>query len=360
MPRRHVSAGRSSQPARGRRGSSRHPRPPPGIRVGLSGADRRRGDLERRRRVPSTERPERRAHAARDGRDRDLALPRRLLPRGLDERRSELERLRHLGDRTGDLPRIVVDLDPLLRHPGAHLRDPRPGCKHLVPGVPATGRGARSRPLLPAPVREPRRPPRVLERDRRPRRDRRDPDLGVRRRRHRSHSPVRHRGVHGVHDLADGDGALLAPARAAGLAVASGRERRRRRRNGPRRDPRDRVEVRGGGVGGHRRDPGAGRVLLRGAATLREGRAATSRWRRRRSRRLPGQRTASSSTSSRPTPRSRRRSGTPGESPPTASRRSTSPARAAIPESCPRFRQLTAHAAPTSRSCPGRTGGSKR
>ena len=51
--------------------------------------------------------------------------------------------------------------------------DPRPGREHVVPGLSAAGRRARARPLLPAPVREPRRPARLLERNPRPRRDRR-------------------------------------------------------------------------------------------------------------------------------------------------------------------------------------------
>ena len=63
VPRRGVPAGGRSEPARGRHGSRRRARHPAGLRIRVRGPDRRRGDLERRRRVPSPQGPERRAHA---------------------------------------------------------------------------------------------------------------------------------------------------------------------------------------------------------------------------------------------------------------------------------------------------------
>ena len=65
-------------------------------------------------------------------------------------------------------------------------------------------------------------------------------DLGFPCRRHRADSPLRDRRLHGVHDLAGGNGPLLAAARAAGLALASGDQRRGGGRDRPRRAHRHR------------------------------------------------------------------------------------------------------------------------
>ena len=56
---------------------------------GRVGADRRRGDRERRQRLPAAPVGERRAHAARARHDRDQALPRRLVARRAHARPSE-------------------------------------------------------------------------------------------------------------------------------------------------------------------------------------------------------------------------------------------------------------------------------
>ena len=73
--------------------------------AGCRGTDRRRGHLERRRRVPASEGSQRRSDAARDGRDRDHPVRRSLLPRGVDERRAELERVgRSPRSRAGSFP----------------------------------------------------------------------------------------------------------------------------------------------------------------------------------------------------------------------------------------------------------------
>ena len=167
---RDVPSGDGPRSARRRCRRRRHLRAPPGVRLGIGRTDRSRGDLERRRSVPEAEGSKRRADDGRDGRDRDLALPRRLVSRGVDERGAELERVGDLRDRARDVPDIVLlDRFPLLRGTGADVRHPRPRGQHLVPGLPAPGSGARAGPVLPAPVREPRRPARLLERDRRPR-----------------------------------------------------------------------------------------------------------------------------------------------------------------------------------------------
>ena len=57
-------------------------RPAPGLRLRRCRAHRGRGDLERRQRLPAAHRAQRGPDAARDGRDRDQPLRRRLLPRG--------------------------------------------------------------------------------------------------------------------------------------------------------------------------------------------------------------------------------------------------------------------------------------
>ena len=70
------------------------------VLVRLDGADRRRGDRKRRQRIPPAARQERGEDARRSlGVDRDLALPRRLVPRGAPARASERDRLRRLADR---------------------------------------------------------------------------------------------------------------------------------------------------------------------------------------------------------------------------------------------------------------------
>ena len=298
-------------------------------------------------------------HARRNGRDRHLALPRRLVSRRVDERGAERECLGDLGDRAWDLPGIVVGLVRLLRRPGAHVRDPHPRGEHLVPGLPAPRSGSRARPVLSSPVREPRRPTRLLERDRGSRGHRRVADLGVQRGRHRPDPPIRHRRVHGVHDLAGRDGPALAQTRAAGLAVARGRQRRGRSRDRPRRDCRRRVEVHPGRVGGDRRDPDPDRVLLRRATPLQQGRAPPPRRRRLPSPRRRRRRTASSSTSSPSTRLSKRLSGTRARSQATTSARSTSLDHAPIRGS---FRASASSRAcsPTSTSSLQRTAGSTR
>ena len=96
------------------------------------------------------------------GRDRDLALHRRVVARGADARAAERDGVGAVADRA----RVVPDRADVLRRPGLHARDPDPRRELLVPGLPAARSAARARPLLPAAVREPRRPARLLERDR--------------------------------------------------------------------------------------------------------------------------------------------------------------------------------------------------
>src|SRR5205809_161425 len=108
-------------PDRGRRRRGRRLRPRPRLRFGSGRAHRRRGDLERRQRLPPAEGQERRGDAGRARGDRDLALPGRLLPRRPHARPAESDRLARLGDRAGHVPRVLVHLVPLLRRAGAHV-----------------------------------------------------------------------------------------------------------------------------------------------------------------------------------------------------------------------------------------------
>ena len=163
-----------------------------------------------------------------------------------------------------------------------------------------------------APVHEPRRPARLLERDRRPRRRSRGAALGLRRERRLADPPLRDRRLHGVHALAGGHGALLAAHARPGLALPRRRQRRRRDRDRPRRRDRHLDEVHRGRLARDRRDPAARPAFLginrhyrRFARRLRAGVDAVRAARARR-------RTRCCSGSSRSTSRPKARSGTRG------------------------------------------------
>ena len=276
--RRHVPAGARSASGRRRRGNGDAARPAACVRIWIGRADRRRIDLERRQRVQAAAVEERSADARDHGRDRDLALHRRVVARGADARAAERDGVGAVADRA----RVVPDRADVLRRPGLHARDPDPRGELLVPGLPAARRAARARPLLPAAVREPRRPARLLERDRPRRGARVGADRHLLGERRVAAAPLRRRRLHGVHAVADGDGALLAAHARPRLAAARGRERRRRVRDRARDADRDRDEVHPGRVGGDGRDPADGRRVLRDAAALPPRRPAAARGRERR------------------------------------------------------------------------------
>ena len=201
--------GGASRPSGGDRRD--HPvRPAAGVLVRLDRADRRRGDRERRQRVPAPAGQERREDARRARRDRDHALPRRLVPRGPRARASERHRLRRLADRTRGLPERIVRRLHVLRRAGSDAARPDPRGEHVVPGLPAPLRAARPRPLRAAAVHEPRRPARLLERRRRACRRRGASAVDLRREHEQPDPPLRDRRLHRVHALAGRDGALLA------------------------------------------------------------------------------------------------------------------------------------------------------
>ena len=234
--RRLVPPGGRTGSTRGGRRRPRRARDPPGVRLGQRRAHRRRGDLERRRRLPDARRA---SNAALTLLAMGaiaislflgvsyLAVSMNAAPSSSVSVISEIAR--------GVFPASSSTSFVYYAVQALTFAHPHPRREHVVPGLPAPRCGARTRPLLPAPVREPRRPPRLLERDRRARRARGAADLGVPCGRHRPDPPLRDRRLHGVHDLADGDGPLLAAARAARLALARGDQRHGSGRDRPRR-----------------------------------------------------------------------------------------------------------------------------
>jgi hypothetical protein len=135
------------------------------------------------------------------------------------------------------------------------------GRKHLIPGVPPPCRRPRPRPFLPAPVRQPWRPARLLERDRRARRDRGAADLALSRRCDRADPSLRRWRLHGLHALPGRDGSLLAASQGAGLAQEGRRERRWRVGYRTRDDPGHPSEVRRRRLDGRDRDPASDRAV---------------------------------------------------------------------------------------------------
>ena len=142
-------------------------------------------------------------------------VPRLELPHPAD-RAPEADR--HRPDRGDHLRRRLVRVLPV---PGVHRPAAVPGREHLVRRVPAARRRPRRGRLLPAPVRVPGRPARLLDRDHHP---------GTiaalagrhRRRRHPRPDPaVRGRRVHRLHDQPVGHGQALA-AQAAHRAGGTG------------------------------------------------------------------------------------------------------------------------------------------
>ena len=238
------------------------------------------------------------------------ALPRRVVPGGEDGRAAERDRVCALAGRARDLPGRLAGLGRLLPRPGVHACDPGARREHVVPGLPAAGGAPRPRQLPASPVREPRRPARLLERDPRPDRRGVGPDRRLRRERELADPPLRDRRLHGVHARAGGNGALLAADAPAGVALERASERHRRRCDLRRRRDRDRHEVRRGRVDGDRRDPDHDRGVLRACGgTTGRSRGVSAR-RRTRCSRAGRSRTRSSSTSSASTTPRARRSGT--------------------------------------------------
>ena len=90
-------------------------------------------------------------------------------------------------------------LDRLLHRADVHRLDPHPGREHGVPGLPAAGLDPGPGPLHAEPVREPRRPPRVLQRGHRARPVVGADDLRLRCEPEQADPLLRRGGVHLVH-----------------------------------------------------------------------------------------------------------------------------------------------------------------
>ena len=152
-------------------------------------------------------------------------------------------------------------------------------------GFPRLSALLRARRFRAAAVREPRRPPRVLERRRRARGRGRVLALDLRREHEQPHPSVRDRRVHGVHPLAGRNGPLLVAPPRAEMAGAYRDQRARRDRDGGRDADRRLHEVRRGSVARHGRDSAARARDARDQAALPAARATARRRRSRRGRR---------------------------------------------------------------------------
>ena len=176
-----------------------------GVLVGRVGPDRRRGDRQRRQRLPAAAVGERRPDAARARRRSrsPSSSASRSSPSTCTLGRAETDSV------LSQIARAVFpagggDVVPLLVRPDRDLRRARPRREHVVPGLPAARRAACARPLLRPPVHEPRRPARLLERRDRPHGARDVADRHLPRERQLADPPLRGRRLHGVHALAGG------------------------------------------------------------------------------------------------------------------------------------------------------------
>ena len=123
--------------------------------------DRRRGRVERRARVPAARGEERLGDARDDGDAGDRDVRRHHRAGARVQGRAEQRRVGDLAAGPGDLRRAE---HPLLPAPGRHDADPRARGEHGVRRFSPARVDRVARPLSPAPVHEPGRPARVLER----------------------------------------------------------------------------------------------------------------------------------------------------------------------------------------------------
>ena len=164
---------------------------------------------------------------------------------------------------------------------GVTALDPGPGGEHELRGLPAGRLVPGAGRLRPAPVREPRRPARVLERHPDPDRAQREPARRVPRRHPRPHPALRGRRVPVLHAQAGEHGPVLAAAPPAGLDVRRHRPEHRGRRHRARHGDHRGDEVHARRLDRGRADPGAGGRLRHRSPALRPGRPAALDRRRR-------------------------------------------------------------------------------
>ena len=151
---RRLPAGARSRSTRRRSRRSWRARSPARVLLGRGSANRCRSNLERCKCLQASARTECREDSPRHGSYRHLALRRCVLPRRPYARSSEWIRFRHLGDRTCDVPRFVLDLVSLLRRARSDVCDSRSRCEHVLPGVSATWCRPGARPVLSSPVHQ--------------------------------------------------------------------------------------------------------------------------------------------------------------------------------------------------------------
>ena len=190
----------------------------------LRGADRRRGDQQRRARLPQAQEQERRHHAAAHGLVAitmfggiiALARHRRARGRGPGDLRLATAcrsgRLRPARPIIAQVADAVFGGRPgVLLHLGRHRADPVPRRQHRLQRLPGARLDPGPGPLPAPPAAHPRRPARLLQRHRHPGRGRGRCSSGVRRRRHPPDPALHRRRVRLVHAEPDRHGPALDP-----------------------------------------------------------------------------------------------------------------------------------------------------
>ena len=214
-------------------GGARDPAAAEGLRGRVGGADRRRGDRQRRPGVQATGSEERREHDDRDGGPAGDPVHRPDRVRRPVRHPSDRARrgVRRRARRRGGLRRGLRPVRAVRRQHGA---DPVPGREHQLQRLPAAGRDPGRGRLHAAPVLVPRRPAGLLVGHRPAGGDRVPPAVGVRRRHPGVDPALLGRRVRLLHGEPDRDGPPLADAAKRRLAMADGRQRGRRRADGDR------------------------------------------------------------------------------------------------------------------------------
>ena len=158
--------GRSSTDDRGCR-SGHDLRPAAGLCIRVDRLDRRGGDRQRRQCLPPPSRPECGQDARNPGHDRDCDVRRRLVACRADACPADPDwhPFRPVRACARCFPGGIDRRVHVLGDPDLDSGRARASGQYVVPGVPAAGCASGPRSVLRAAVHEPRRPPRVLERN---------------------------------------------------------------------------------------------------------------------------------------------------------------------------------------------------
>ena len=223
-PRRGLSYPRRKKPSR--RAGVLLPHPSR-VFVGVGGADRGRGDQQRRAGVSQAEGEERREHSADDGPHRHRDVRRHRLrwpaspicevaePRARPDRRTRRTMCSRPRSRRSRTPCSAASPSVSLRG-DRHGPDPRTRGEHRLQRLPRAGLDPRAEPLPAAPAAHSRRPAGLQQRHHHPGDDGRPADLRVQRRGLAPAQPLHHRRVRVVHGEPDGHDPALEPAAADG------------------------------------------------------------------------------------------------------------------------------------------------